>query len=149
MAISMKIRFLAVAGLAILPLAWSQSPNAVKPAATAPAPTVTAVTAATARATINQYCVVCHSEKLKKTGFPAAMAITLDDVDTADIEKDAEKWERGVHKVRAGMMPPSGMPRPNPAAFESLIAWFETELDKHAVSNIPAPGLHRLNRVEY
>ena len=147
----MKIRLLVVACLAILPLAWSQTSGTQSkaPAANTATAAVPAQTAATERALINQYCVVCHNEKMKKTGLPAALALTLDSVDTANVEHDAETWERVVHKVRAGMMPPSGMPRPNPATFESMINYLETELDKHAVSNIPPPGLHRLNRVEY
>jgi mono/diheme cytochrome c family protein len=116
------------------------------PKSTATAPAQTAVTE---RALLNQYCVTCHNEKLKKTGFAAATALTLDSVDTADPEHDAETWERVVHKLRAGMMPPSGMPRPKPEVLESMISYLENELDKHAVTNLPAPGLHRMNRTEY
>lgn len=54
-----------------------------------------------------------------------------------------------VRKIRAGMMPPSGMPRPDAAAYESMTAWLETELDRHAVTRVPPPGLHRMNRTEY
>jgi len=86
---------------------------------------------------------------LKKTGFAAALALTLDDIDTANVEHDADKWEHVVHKLRAGMMPPSGMPRPNPATYEATIVYLENELDKHAVTELPPPGLHRLNRAEY
>ena len=32
---------------------------------------------------------------------------------------------------------------------ESLIRWMESELDRSAVTHLPAPGLHRLNRTEY
>ena len=41
------------------------------------------------------------------------------------------------------------MPRPDPATRESLITWMEKELDRSAVTNLPPPGLHRLNRTEY
>ena len=47
------------------------------------------------------------------------------------------------------MMPPAGAPSPAPAALESLIVSLENDLDRHAVVNLPAPGLHRLNRTEY
>ncbi len=36
-----------------------------------------------------------------------------------------------------------------PEVFESMITYLENELDKHTVTNLPAPGLHRLNRTEY
>jgi len=108
-----------------------------------------AATATTERALLNQYCVVCHNEKAKKAGQPSGLAITLDNLDVAHVEQNPEEWERVVHKVRAGMMPPAGMPRPKPAAFEAAISYLETELDKHAAVNLPPPGLHRLNRTEY
>jgi len=113
-----------------------------------PSPKPAAPTAVTERAFFNQYCVTCHN-KLKKAGAPSANAITLDNLDTAHIEQNPEAWERVVHKVRAGMMPPAGMPRPKPADFESAIVWLENELDRHAVANLPPPGIHRLNRTEY
>jgi mono/diheme cytochrome c family protein len=136
----MKNRLFAVGSLAILPFValQAQSPS------TAPAPT-----AVTERALLNQYCVVCHNEKMKKAGQPSGMAITLDNLDVAHVEQNPQEWERVVHKVRAGMMPPAGLPRPKPAEFEAAIVYIENELDKHAVANLPPPGLHRLNRAEY
>ena len=128
------------------PAAQAQ-PSAAAPAQlSAAAPAATAVTE---RALLNQYCVVCHNEKMKKAGQPSGLAITLDTLDVAHVEKDAENWERVVRMTRAGMMPPAGMPRPKPATFEAAIVYLENELDKHAVVNLPPPGLHRLNRTEY
>ena len=46
-------------------------------------------------------------------------------------------------------MPPTGLPRPDAATRESLIRWMERELDRDAVTYLPPPGLHRLNRTEY
>ena len=140
----MKKILVAAGCLAALPLVGSLC--AQPPATTAAAPAATAVTE---RALLNQYCVVCHNEKAKKAGQRPALAITLDNLDVAHIEQDPESWERVVRKVRAGMMPPAGMPRPKPAAFEAAIQYLENELDKRAVSNLPPPGLHRLNRTEY
>jgi mono/diheme cytochrome c family protein len=140
----MKIRLFAAGCLAAAPfLSWSQTAPA------APASATPAATAVTERALLNQYCVVCHNQKAKKAGQPPALAITLDNLDVARVEQDPESWERVVRKVRAGMMPPAGMPRPKPAAFEAAIAYLENELDKHPVSTLPPPGLHRLNRTEY
>ena len=47
------------------------------------------------------------------------------------------------------MMPPSGAPRPEPAALEAMTVWLEGELDRSAAPQSPPPGLHRLNRTEY
>src|SRR5262245_43779914 len=95
------------------------------------------------RALIDQYCVTCHNEKAKTAN------LLLDQLDLAQLGSHAEIGEKIVRKLRAGMMPPTGARRPDPATMESLIKWMEAELDRSAVTYIPAPGLHRLNRTEY
>ena len=58
----------------------------------------------------------------------------------------------GVRKLRAGMMPPAGSPRPDRESYAAMRGWFEKELDRIAAAS-PNPGrkesFHRLNRVEY
>jgi hypothetical protein len=95
------------------------------------------------RALLNQYCVTCHNQKLKTGG------LELDKLDTAHVADHADKWELVVRKLRAGMMPPSGLPRPAWTTYESMVTWLEGELDKDAATHLPPPGLHRLNRTEY
>jgi cytochrome c551/c552 len=102
-----------------------------------------ATDASSERALLNQYCVTCHNEKLKTGG------LDLGKLDTAHIADHAEKWELVVRKLRSGMMPPSGLPRPAAATYESMIVWLESELDHSASQHFPPPGLHRLNRTEY
>src|SRR5881396_595435 len=97
----------------------------------------------TQRALLDQYCVVCHNTKLKTAN------LLLDQLDLAHLGDHAEIGEKVVRKLRAGMMPPTGMPRPDPPTRESLIRWMENELDRSAVTHLPPPGLHRLNRTEY
>jgi cytochrome c551/c552 len=99
--------------------------------------------AVTPRAIFDQYCIGCHNERLKTAG------LMLDKLDPAHVSENAEVWEKVVRKLRAGMMPPSGLPRPNPATYEALILSLENELDHNAVTHLPPPGLHRLNRTEY
>ena len=77
------------------------------------------------------------------------MGMQIDKLDTANVEKNAEKWEKVVRKLRAGMMPPSGMRRPDHKTYEAMIVYLETELDKHRITELPPPGIHRLNRTEY
>jgi hypothetical protein len=103
----------------------------------------TVADAASERALLNQYCVVCHNQKLKTAD------LELDKMDTAHIADHAEKWELVVRKLRSGMMPPSGMPRPSWNTYESMVGWLEGELDKTASTHLPPPGLHRMNRTEY
>ena len=73
----------------------------------------------------------------------------LDKLDLAHLGDHAEIGEKVVRKLRAGMMPPTGMPRPDVATREAFITWMESELDRSAVTHLPPPGLHRLNRTEY
>jgi mono/diheme cytochrome c family protein len=100
-------------------------------------------TATSERALFNQYCVICHNDRLRTGG------LTLEKLDLTHVEQDAETWEKVVRMLRAGMMPKAGMPRPNPATLEGAIEWLENELDRNAVATLPPPGLHRLNRTEY
>jgi hypothetical protein len=111
-----------------------------------PATFVNAQTAATTqRAVVDKYCVSCHNAKLKTGG------LALDQVDLSKIGENPELGEKMVRKLRAGMMPPLAVRRPDPAAYESLTSWLENQLD-HAAAAKPRyepPGLHRVNRAEY
>lgn len=94
---------------------------------------------------VNRYCLACHNEKLKSGGFSWAK------VDLAHIEQNAPFAEKAIHKLRAGMMPPAGMPRPDKATMNSFIVSMENAIDQAAALH-PNPGrtaLHRLNRTEY
>jgi len=97
------------------------------------------------RAVLDQYCVTCHNQKLKTGG------LMLDKLDLARVSDSAETWEKVVRKLRAGMMPPLGLPRPTAAAYEALTVAIENELDRAAAGklHLPAPGVHRANRTEY
>ena len=116
-----------------------------KPQVPASNTNVTAATAdvTTQRALIDQYCVTCHNSKAKTAN------LLLDQLDLAHLSANAEIGEKVIRKLRAGLMPPTKMRRPDPAAMEALIQWMENELDRNAVTHLPAPGLHRLNRTEY
>jgi mono/diheme cytochrome c family protein len=94
---------------------------------------------------IEKYCVTCHNERLKTGG------LVLAGLDLSKASANADIWEKVVRKLRTNAMPPPGMPQPDPAARQSLIAFFENQLDHAAAAN-PNPGrpvLHRLNRAEY
>jgi hypothetical protein len=99
----------------------------------------------TQRAVLDKYCVSCHNERLKTAN------LRLDKLNLAGLGDQAAEAEKVVRKLRAGMMPPQGMPRPDAATREALIDWLEKELDRNALASpyLPPPGLHRLNRAEY
>jgi hypothetical protein len=97
------------------------------------------------KAVVNQYCVTCHNEALKTGG------LSLEKMDFSNVGAGAETWEKVVSKLRSGMMPPQGKPRPDDVTRLKLASWLETSLDRSALTT-PNPGrplLHRLNRAEY
>jgi hypothetical protein len=153
------------AALSLVVAAAAQSPTAPQPSrpATAPAPSTPAppparaaapqaelvTSTAGAQTLLNTYCLACHSEKARAAGRDEARKLAIDTLDLTDLSKDGDTWELMIRKMRAGMMPPAGMRRPDPAVFESAIAFLENERDRNAPPHMPPPGLHRLNRTEY
>ncbi len=114
-------------------------PGAGNPAQSiAPAP-------APQRALLDRYCVTCHNQRLR-TGD-----LALDVADLSRVGEAPGVWEAVVLKLRGGMMPPAGRPRPGGAALDEFRTWLEAELDRAAASTVE-PGrvpTHRLNRAEY
>lgn len=98
------------------------------------------------KATIDRYCINCHSSKAK------AGELALDSILSDDVAKHSETWEKAIKKLRVRMMPPPGLPRPDERTYNSLIATLETALNNAAAAH-PNPGrtdtFRRLNRTEY
>ena len=129
------------------PARHAPGPSAAAPPAAAATPQPVK-TAADERAALDRYCVSCHSERAKAS-MDSARKLQLDTLDPANVLKDGAKWELVVRKLRAGMMPPAGVRRPDAPVYDSMISYLESELDKSTAINMPPPGLHRLNRTEY
>src|SRR5262245_47511380 len=151
----MKIRW-GYAFVACWIVSFASAVSTAPRSAPRPAPPLTARAQAIASTTpaaeapskrfVDTYCVTCHNQQLKTAG------LTLDTLDLTDVGADAETWEKVVVKLRAGLMPPSGMPRPDASAIDSFTSSLEAALDRAAEPH-PDPGrteaLHRLNRAEY
>jgi cytochrome c5 len=108
-------------------------------------PRVAAASAAPYRALLDQYCVTCHNERAKTAG------LMLDKMDLGHVAEGAETWEKVIRKLRGGMMPPTGRPRPGDNEVYNFISWLEMSLDRAGIAK-PNPGhatIHRLNRTEY
>src|SRR4030095_16253906 len=76
------------------------------------------------RAFLKQYCISCHTQQAKQRG---AVPVALDDLDPSSVTRDARIWEQVARKMRAGVMPPSGMPRADKAVHERFLAAVEGE----------------------
>jgi mono/diheme cytochrome c family protein len=132
-----------------LRLSAGGGPQAPTPAPRLAATTAAVAPAAAARATLERYCLTCHTEQQRLRGtVPRAFDVSH----LADVGAHAGEWEAIVRKVRAGTMPPAGMPRPDAVGREAFLGYLEGELDRVARLR-PDPGrtepLHRLNRTEY
>jgi mono/diheme cytochrome c family protein len=125
----------------------ADAPAAQKPAA-APRATVPAPGTASAvpqQALVQKYCASCHNDRTKIGG------VSFDGLDPAQAAAHAELWERALLKLRGGMMPPQGMPRPDAPTLEAFITSLENTIDSQTLKH-PDPGhkpVHRLNRTEY
>lgn len=94
---------------------------------------------------VQTYCQVCHNDAL----MTGNLSLTGFEVENAP--EHAETAEKMIRKLRAGMMPPPGMPRPEPETLLALVEELETSIDQHAAEN-PNPGVRRfqrLTRTEY
>ena len=87
----------------------------------------------------------CHNS----TEFAGNVA--FDSLSFANVGHDAAIWEAAIRKLRAGLMPPQGEPRPARAALDGMAQWLGTGLNL-AWDESPNPGAEpvtRLNRRQY
>ena len=94
---------------------------------------------------MKQVCARCHNQR-RLLGNLSLEGFVVEEAD-----QRAEVAEKMVRKLRAGMMPPPGVPRPAGDTLLALVERLEGVLDAAAAEN-PDPGVRtfqRLNRAEY
>jgi len=109
----------------------------------APAPTALAASALTD--VVKKTCAGCHSDQRKQGN------LSLQGFDMTNINGSPELAEKMIGKLRAGMMPPPGRPRPGGDTLNMLAGTLERMMDARYALN-PNPGtrtFQRLNRAEY
>ncbi len=119
------------------------TPSQPRPRATAAAPR--AVPAAASSELVATYCATCHSDRAKAGG------LSLAGFEAARAPEHGELAEKIIRKLRAGLMPPAGAPRPDAATLAAFTAGLERRMDDAAAAH-PNPGFRpsqRLNRAEY
>jgi len=95
---------------------------------------------------LNGTCAGCHNAKLASGGLNMAQ------LTSASLKENPELWRRLVRRVRAGDMPPPGVPKPPVEQLNALVTFVQGRLDGVQSSQGPDPGhvtAHRLNRNEY
>src|SRR5688500_7818127 len=93
-----------------------------------------------------RYCTDCHNDA------EAAGEMSLEGVTAADVAAKPEVFEQVIRKLRGGLMPPPGEPRPDADDRVALVTALERHLDATAAARGALPGrvaLHRMNRTEY
>jgi mono/diheme cytochrome c family protein len=116
-----------------------------KPAPAAGRPQLAATHSDAQTDIVKQYCAGCHSDKGK------AGQLSLASYDAAKAEQHPEITEKMIRKLRAGMMPPPGARRPEPAVLDAFVGSLESKIDAAAALR-PNPGhrtFQRLSRAEY
>ncbi len=117
----------------------------VVPGSAAPAQAAAPAEDVDGHALLQRYCVGCHNDRTSAAG------LSLEALDPAAAASDTATFEKVILKLRAGMMPPEGRPRPDAAELAAFVADVEAHIDR-AAEAAPRPGrpiLHRLNRTEY
>ena len=97
------------------------------------------------RPVLNNTCAPCHNDQLASGDLNIA-AFTK----ASSLAENRQGWDVILQKLRAGEMPPAGVPRP--PQMDALIAFIQGELDKADRNTRPDPGrvtARRLNRSEY
>jgi hypothetical protein len=96
-------------------------------------------------AVVRRLCGACHNEQLMFGN------LSLTNFDVGAAAKQPETAEKMIAKLRAGMMPPPGIPRPGGDTMQALVETLETVIGEAAAA-APNPGnrtFQRLNRAEY
>ena len=96
-------------------------------------------------AVIEEYCVRCHSDRRLRGN------LSLEGFEAERPELMGEVAEKMVVKLRAGMMPPPGVQRPEGDTLDVLVEALEARMDR-AAQRAPNPGnrtFQRLNQAEY
>src|SRR5262249_35664518 len=96
---------------------------------------------------LNKYCTKCHGGDKPKAG------LALDKFsDEASVLKAAKTWEKVLHNLKAGEMPPPERPQPTPAERDLIMGWIDSTVLVIDCNGSRDPGrvtLRRLNRAEY
>ena len=84
------------------------------------------------KAQIDEYCLGCHN--FDDFAGSLDLSLVLDD----EMSAHSETWEKVIRKLRAGMMPPPGQPRPAWDEYTALTEQLEENIDSTAPQN-PGP----------
>lgn len=89
-------------------------------------------------------CMPCHNTDLSTAG------VRVDQLDAKMEDRQIQTWEGVLRRVRAGSMPPKGLPQPTAAERDQLVAWITKSLETARMRPAPKNGLvRRLTVAQY
>jgi hypothetical protein len=92
---------------------------------------------------LGRFCMDCHNA----SEYTANLA--FDRMSPEEVADHPEIFEKVIRKLRGGLMPPPGEPRPDEDTLYTFVTWLENTIDAAAEPYSPHVALHRLNRKEY
>ena len=98
---------------------------------------------------IQQTCSACHNATAMTGGLDLSRFLKES---SPEALKDREVWEKVILKLKAGEMPPPGIPRPPAEKLAAVSQWLEQQYETADADAKPDPGtitVRRLNRYEY
>ena len=96
-------------------------------------------------AMLGRYCEDCHNDA------ELTADLSFERRHSDNVHADPAVWEKVVHKLAIGAMPPRDQPQPDPEARARFLTALEGTLDAAAAAKpyAGATTVHRLNRAEY
>jgi hypothetical protein len=79
---------------------------------------------------LEEYCIRCHSQSKPAGG------LALDTLNAKNVGENTAVWENVLRRLRSRRDPPSGLPRPDPAVFQSVVSRLEAALDQAYPANV-------------
>ncbi len=93
---------------------------------------------------LKQNCLRCHNEETSMAG------VRVDQLDAGLEDRHIRTWEGIRNRIRAGSMPPKGLPQPTSAERKRMVEWINHALEVARLRPSPKNGLvRRLTVAQY
>src|SRR5215470_15622180 len=87
---------------------------------------------------LTEHCYGCHNADMKSGGLNLEAYSTVASI--VQSGEDRRHWEEVAKRIRAGEMPPKGMPRPKEAEAQAVVQWIENLFERIDQQSNPDPG---------
>src|SRR5262249_47053532 len=89
-------------------------------------------------------CMLCHNTENSTAG------VRVDQLDSSLDDRQIPTWQAIRNRIKAGTMPPKGVPQPTTAERQAMVEWIDTALQVARSRPAPMNGLvRRLTIAQY